>query len=381
MLHRINIPPVTRALLSSIAVLSLLYGIARWREYGNSPYPDPIPYLALIPSQFLMYPWTLLCATFVEQNIFTVLINGAIMFYGGKYLERAWGSKEFAKFILITALASNVSGVFLYIIWSLLTGRSTASTSAFSGGTAIQAAFLVAFKQLVPEHTVTVAKGIVKMRVKHFPAIFLAVNALGAIFLWTHVAFNLSWLGFLAGWAYLRFYKRQPDLTGTSTSGAGIKGDPSDTFAFASFFPDAMQPAVSFVADKVFAALVAIRICTPFSAEDIATGNEQAIARGQAGLPNLLNNPHRGGFRISGKREEAERRRALALKALDQRLQAASANRSQQSAGSSAPSQLAQPSQPSSSGSPAASTVTPTIPPGQRMLGETTYNLDASSTS
>jgi hypothetical protein len=31
---------------------------------------------------------------------------------------------------------------------------------------------------------------------------------------------------------YLRFYKRQPDLTGTS-NGAGIKGDASETFAFA----------------------------------------------------------------------------------------------------------------------------------------------------
>ena len=123
---RINIPPVTRALLSSIATLSLLYGIARWREYGNSLNPDPVPYLALVPSEFLMYPWTLLFATFVERNIFTVLINGAIMFYGGKYLERAWGSKEFAKFIFATSLVSNVTAVILYIIWSVLSGSITA---------------------------------------------------------------------------------------------------------------------------------------------------------------------------------------------------------------------------------------------------------------
>lgn len=243
---------------------------------------------------------------------------------------------------------------------------------ALSGGAAIQAAFLVAFKQLVPEHTVTVARGIIKMRVKHFPSIFLAVNAVGAIILGTHGAFNLGWLGFLIGWTYLRFYKRQPDLTGTSTNGAGIKGDASETFAFTCFFPDAMQPAVSFVADQLFAALVAIKVCTPFSAEDIASGNEQVIARGQAGLPNLFNNPNRGGFRVSGKREEAERRRALALKALDQRLQAASASRAQQPTGPAAP------AQPSST-PPAASTVNPTIAPGQSMLGETNYNPDSTS--
>jgi hypothetical protein len=57
------------------------------------------------------------------------------------------------------------------------------------------------------------------------------------------------------------------------------------------------------------------------------SGNEQAAARGEAGLPHLLNNAARGG-RGSGKREEAERRRALALKALDQRLSAASSSKS-----------------------------------------------------
>lgn len=123
---RINIPPVTRVVLSCIAVLSLLNGIARWREYDNAPSkgsPGPIPYLALVPGQFLLFPWTLLIATFVEQNIFTVLINGAIMFYGGKYLERAWGSKEFGKFILIISLVSNVAAVFLYILCAAVFGN------------------------------------------------------------------------------------------------------------------------------------------------------------------------------------------------------------------------------------------------------------------
>jgi Eukaryotic integral membrane protein (DUF1751) len=51
------------------------------------------PYLPLVPS---IYPWTLLTATFVEQNIFTVVLNAATLFYGGKYLERAWGRTSLA---------------------------------------------------------------------------------------------------------------------------------------------------------------------------------------------------------------------------------------------------------------------------------------------
>lgn len=46
------------------------------------------------------------------------------------------------------------------------TNSRCASIRSIHGGVAIQAGFLVAFKQLVPEHTVTIAKGIIKIRVK-----------------------------------------------------------------------------------------------------------------------------------------------------------------------------------------------------------------------
>lgn len=64
-------------------------------------------------------------ATFVEQNIFTVVITGATVLYGGKYLERAWGSREFAKFIFVVALVPNIVMVFLYILWSSIVSDST----------------------------------------------------------------------------------------------------------------------------------------------------------------------------------------------------------------------------------------------------------------
>lgn len=218
----------------------------------------------------------------------------------------------------------------------------------------------------MPEHTVTILKGLVKMRVKHFPAIFLLLNTISGLIFGTDTAAILAWLGLLTSWTYLRFYKRQPDLTGTSTNGLGLRGDASDTFTFASFFPDVMQPPVSFVADRIYEALVAMKLCTPFSAEEIATSNENAMARGQAGLPSLLSNTRgAGGFRSMAKREEAERRRALALKALDQRLQAANAARPLSSASSQPPRE--------SSPAPAA-----TVSGGQNVLGETNYTPDPS---
>jgi membrane associated rhomboid family serine protease len=127
MAFRINIPPVTRILLISLLSLSFLYNVARWRLLDTSlrlTSPSSVtmvPYLPLVPSQFFLYPWTLLTATFVEQNIFTVVLNAATIFYGGKYLERAWGSREFGKFILIVALIPNLVAVPIYLLWGVMT--------------------------------------------------------------------------------------------------------------------------------------------------------------------------------------------------------------------------------------------------------------------
>lgn len=126
---RINIPPATRICLFSLLTLSLLYNIARWRQIdstGGTPTTSPIvPYLTLVPSYFYHYPWTLVTATFVEQNIFTVLLNSATVFYGGKYLERAWGSREFSKFIAVIAVIPCVVTIPIYLSWGALGGSST----------------------------------------------------------------------------------------------------------------------------------------------------------------------------------------------------------------------------------------------------------------
>lgn len=128
---RVNIPPVTRLCLVSLLTLSLLYNIARWRQISSSGKstgetgPILVPYLTLVPARVLFDPWTLLCATFVEQNIFTVLLNLATLFYGGKYLERAWSSREFAKFMLTVALVPNVAIVPFYLAWAAIRGSAS----------------------------------------------------------------------------------------------------------------------------------------------------------------------------------------------------------------------------------------------------------------
>lgn len=103
-----------------------------------------------------------------------------------------------------------------------------------------------------------------------------------------------------------------------------MKGDPSETFAFVSFFPDVFHPVLAPICDSVFNALVQLKLCTPFSDSAIETATENAASRSEGGLPSIMNQSGGAG---GGKRAEAERRRALALKALDQRLNAAAVSR------------------------------------------------------
>ena len=199
------------------------------------------------------------------------------------------------------------------------------SRTTISGGIAIQAAFLVSFKQLVPEHTVAIAKGLVRMRVKHFPAIFLLANTISGLVLGTETAMFLAWFGFMTAWVYLRFYRISPSLSSAATGdGSVIRGDASDTFSFAHFFPEPIQTPLGQFADGIYNVMVSLGVCTPFSAHDIDAGNDQASARAEGGLPSIMNPNSRGGAG-GATRAEAERRRALALKALDQRLHAAAA--------------------------------------------------------
>ena len=69
----------------------------------------------------MFYPWVYITATFAEQNILTLLVSSATILLGGKYLERAWGSREFGKFVLVVTLIPNVVSAFLYVIWFAIT--------------------------------------------------------------------------------------------------------------------------------------------------------------------------------------------------------------------------------------------------------------------
>ncbi len=214
----------------------------------------------------------------------------------------------------------------------------------------------------------TLFRGLLSLRVPRFPLLYIGVVTLLCLTpILSSAHFFLAIFGFLTSWTYLRFYKPVfPDLDASQPS--SLRGDASETFAFAEFFPGPARPFVSGVSNQIFDVLVAMRLCTPFSAANIsaARGDNSFVQRGVPGSA----------------RAEADRRRALALKALDQRLHAATAGRSQ-----------APPAAPVAS-TPAPSATGPTVQsqpqagsqgamtsqPGP-LLGETHYNPDGDDRS
>ena len=74
-------------------------------------------WLTLTPH--IYYPWTLLTATLAEHNFITLGIAVATVFYGGKYLERAWGSRELGEFLLVVVIVSNLCTLGVRLVYDL----------------------------------------------------------------------------------------------------------------------------------------------------------------------------------------------------------------------------------------------------------------------
>ena len=369
---RINIPPVTRILLVVLVLQSFLSAANRYRQWtSNSDSEIVIPYLTLIPQLSIIYPWTFLTTTLVENNIFTLAISGLTIYHGGRYLERAWSSAELAKFLAITAVIPNILCFGILVLFFVFTQNESWTyvspgpalnvqadhlpwhrLTVINGTIPLQVAFLVAFSQLVPAHTVTLFRGIVSLRVPKIPLLYIAlVLVLSLTPLLSSASFFLATFGLLTSWTYLRFYKKAfPDLDSSQPS--TLRGDASETFAFAEFFPGPAKPVVAAFSTQVFDVLVAMRVCTPFSQADVSAARGDISL--QRGVPGST-------------RAETERRRALALKALDQRLHAATRTPSQPPS---------QPSGPTVQTQPQASTQTAMTSQSTSMLGETNYVPD-----
>lgn len=138
--------------------------------------------------------------------------------------------------------------------------------------------------------------GILKARVKSLPVLYLTLSTVLCI-----IGFQCPWIlvqfGWFFGWVYLRFYKKNIN---ESFGGQDTYGDRSETFSLVSWFPPFLHYPVSLLGNFVFTWASRLHLI-PSAGSDVELGGYGQLPAGMA-------------------RAEAERRRAMALKALDQRL-------------------------------------------------------------
>ncbi|KDR85454.1 hypothetical protein GALMADRAFT_261155 [Galerina marginata CBS 339.88] len=287
-----SIPPVTRVFTAATILSSALYAYLCWKGLAS----EAASYMTVVPGSALYAPWTLLTSAFVETTIFEFIATLIFVPAALKYLERLWGSVETIKFIVVSIVASNIIAFGFNWIEFIATRNADLFLYGmqYHGQMALQIALLVAFTQLIPEHQVQLF-GVIKARVKSLPMAYLTLSTVLCF-----VGFQCPWIiiqfGWFVGWIYLRFYKKNP---GESVGGTDTYGDRSETFSLISWFPPFMHYPLTLLGNFVYSLATRFHLI-PSSGADVELG-------GYGQVPGTA-------------RAEAERRRAMALKALDQRL-------------------------------------------------------------
>ncbi|KAH8119830.1 DUF1751-domain-containing protein [Phellopilus nigrolimitatus] len=289
-------PVTTRSFTAATVAFSFLYYLLRW----NDTRPYSTPYLTLVPGQSIFYPWTLVTAGLVEVTIIELVLSLIFVPVSLRYLERLWGSIETLKFILVTTAIPNLMSFVVNWVEFLVFRNADLFLYdlEYHGQMALQTGILVAFTQLIPEHQVQVF-GMLKVRVKRLPMAYVTLSTVMVFAGFQSPWINIQW-GWLVAWLYLRFYKKNQ---GDSIAGVSY-GDRSETFAFVSWFPPFIHTPITILGNFVHPLATRFYLI-PGAGGDIESG-------GYAQLP-------------GGPRAEAERRRALALKALDQRMASSAA--------------------------------------------------------
>ncbi|XP_030931580.1 rhomboid-like protein 19 [Quercus lobata] len=251
--------------------------------------PSAITYLALIPARTIPFAWNLITAGYIEQSVYGVVASTIGLLFIGKLLEPVWGSREFLKFIFVvnflTSLCVFVTAIALYYI----TTQENYLYMPLSGFHGILAGFLVGIKQIIPDQELPV----VKIKAKWLPSLMLLLSIVVSFFTLESATYLPTLIfGTYVSWIYLRYWQRKPETK--------LKGDPSDDFAFSTFFPEFLRPVIDPIA-SIFHRMLCGRTEASNDAEDHTLGG--------APLP--------GSDPI-----EASRRRERGARALEERLAA-----------------------------------------------------------
>lgn len=246
----------------------------------------------LMPPSF--WVWSAFTFCFLELHLWEVLVDIITVGLCGKLIEPLWGQMEMLIFFTVVNFSVAFSTTLFYLILFACTNNSDLLFELHIHGLGgYIAGVLVAVKQIMPD-LVIVKTPIGKVSNKNIPLMVFFIS----LVLWlcglldgTYPASFLC--GLLTSWIYLRFYQKHSN---------GSRGDMADYFTIASFFPNVIQPPIMVISNSMYDILVKLGLC------------RKVIIRLDMANPT--------GVTVLSRHEkqEADRRRQIALKALSDRL-------------------------------------------------------------
>ncbi|KAI3705551.1 hypothetical protein L1987_75790 [Smallanthus sonchifolius] len=200
-------------------------------------FPSVLTYVALIPARTIPFGWNLITAGYIEQTVHGVLSSTLGLLFIGKLLEPIWGSREFLKFIFIVNFLTSVCVFITAISLYYITMQENYLYMPLSGFSGVLSGLLVGVKQIIPDQEISP----LKIKAKWLPSIVLLLAIVISFFTIEPATYlPILIFGTYIGWVYLRYFQRKQET--------GFKGDPSDEFAFSTFFPEVIRPVIDPIA-------------------------------------------------------------------------------------------------------------------------------------
>ncbi|GAB0093301.1 transmembrane protein 115 [Sergentomyia squamirostris] len=257
--------------------------------------------LIVTPGYFmppLMQIWTAFTFCFVEKHLWEVLVDIATVALCGKLIEPLWGSMEMMTYFAVTNFGVVILTVTYYLFLYACTKNPLILFDVHIYGLAgYVAAVCVAVHQIMPDHLIA-RTPMGNFTNRNIPvSLFLVAVLLWLLGLLEGRYPTMFLAGIIASWIYLRFIQRHRN---------GSRGDYSENFAFVRFFPTVLQPFVSVVVNPIYYACRRMGIIrhVPVPQASSSTLPLSSVSIAMGGV-----DPY-----------DMERRRQIALKALNERL-------------------------------------------------------------
>lgn len=189
------LPPVTQALiLANVALYCLDFTMGNWLSQWFALWPIQSPWF---------YPWQVVTYAFLHGSIGHIFFNMMGLWMFGSELERIWGGKRYAQFVL----ASILTAALCQLLFNLIGGFRSPTVGA-SGGLF---GLLLAFGMMFPNRTIMPLFPPIPMKAKVFVAVFGGLELLqGVLGTASGVAHFAHLGGMLGGWLMMRYWRGQP---------------------------------------------------------------------------------------------------------------------------------------------------------------------------